>query len=235
MLRAARETFAESGYDVPLDEIAARAGVGAGTVYRHFPSKEALFEAVTRARVEDLIADAQQRAAAAEPGPAFFGFLLRLADEAAAKRDLPQAIAVPGRGGDVYRHFPSKEALFEAVTRARVEDLIADAQQRAAAAEPGPAFFGFLLRLADEAAAKRDLPQAIAVPGPCKTRCARPSACSCATPRTPAPSAPASPPPIWSSCSKACSSASSKTLTPAFATASSPSSPTASARRHRAA
>jgi AcrR family transcriptional regulator len=103
VLCAARETFAESGYDVPLDEIAARAGVGAGTVYRHFPSKEALFEAVTRARVEDLIADAQQRAAAAEPGPAFFGFLLRLADEAAAKRDLPQAIAVPGTVQDEMR------------------------------------------------------------------------------------------------------------------------------------
>jgi AcrR family transcriptional regulator len=103
VLRAARETFAESGYDVPLDEIAARAGVGAGTVYRHFPSKEALFEAVTRARVEDLIADAQQRAAAAEPGPAFFGFLVRLADEAAAKRDLPQAIAVPGTVQDEMR------------------------------------------------------------------------------------------------------------------------------------
>ena len=103
VLRAAREAFAESGYEVPLDEIAARAGVGAGTVYRHFPSKEALFEAVTRARVEDLIADAQQRAAAAEPGPAFFGFLLRLADEAAAKRDLPQAIAVPGTVQDEMR------------------------------------------------------------------------------------------------------------------------------------
>ena len=47
-----------------------------------------------------------------------------------------------------------------------LNDLIADAQQRAAAAEPGAAFFGFLLRLAGEAAAKRDLPQAIAVPGP---------------------------------------------------------------------
>src|ERR1700759_1324790 len=96
VLETAYETFAAEGLSVPIDEIAARAGVGAGTVYRHFPSKEDLFEAVTRARVEDLIADAQQRAAAAEPGPAFFGFLLRLADEAAAKRDLPQAIAVPG-------------------------------------------------------------------------------------------------------------------------------------------
>src|SRR5437660_6515039 len=40
VLRAVREAFAESGYGVPLDEIAARAGVGPGTVYRHFPRSE---------------------------------------------------------------------------------------------------------------------------------------------------------------------------------------------------
>jgi AcrR family transcriptional regulator len=96
VLVAAREAFAESGYDVPLDEIAARAGVGAGTVYRHFPSKEALFEAVITARIEDLVADAQTRAATEEPAPAFFGFLGRVADEATSKRDLPDAIAIPG-------------------------------------------------------------------------------------------------------------------------------------------
>jgi AcrR family transcriptional regulator len=96
ILVAARDVFAEAGYDAPLDDIAARAGVGAGTVYRHFPSKEALFEAVITARIEDLVADAQARAAADEPGPAFFGFLDRLAAEASAKRDLPDAIAIPG-------------------------------------------------------------------------------------------------------------------------------------------
>jgi len=96
VLRAAREVFAESGYGVPLDEIAARAGVGPGTVYRHFPAKEALFEAVVTARVEDLIADARGRAAAADPGEAFFGFLARMAEESAAKRDLPDAISIAG-------------------------------------------------------------------------------------------------------------------------------------------
>ena len=96
VLRAAREAFAESGYGVPLDEIAARAGVGPGTVYRHFPAKEALFEAVVAARITDLVADARGRATAADPGDAFFGFLARLAEEAAAKRDLPDAISVAG-------------------------------------------------------------------------------------------------------------------------------------------
>jgi AcrR family transcriptional regulator len=96
VLRAAREAFAESGYGVPLDEIAARAGVGPGTVYRHFPAKEALFEAVATARIEDLLADARSRADSADPGGAFFGYLARAAEESAAKRDLPDAISIEG-------------------------------------------------------------------------------------------------------------------------------------------
>jgi AcrR family transcriptional regulator len=96
VLRAARVAFAESGYGVPLDEIAARAGVGPGTVYRHFPTKEALFEAVVTARVQDLLTDARARADAADPGAAFFGFLARIAAESAAKRDLPDAISIAG-------------------------------------------------------------------------------------------------------------------------------------------
>jgi AcrR family transcriptional regulator len=96
VLRAARDAFAASGYGVPLDEIAALAGVGPGTVYRHFPSKEELFEAVIAARVRDLIDDARSRAGDADPGGAFFGFLGRFRQEAAAKRDLPDAIAIGG-------------------------------------------------------------------------------------------------------------------------------------------
>jgi AcrR family transcriptional regulator len=96
VLGAARDAFAASGFGVPLDEIAARAGVGPGTVYRHFPTKEALFEAVVAARIEDLITDARARADADDPGEAFFGYLARIREESAAKRDLPDAISVPG-------------------------------------------------------------------------------------------------------------------------------------------
>jgi AcrR family transcriptional regulator len=96
VLRAAQDAFAASGYGVPLDEIAAMAGVGPGTVYRHFPSKEELFEAVVTARLRDLIAEARGLASEPDPGQAFFGFLGRFRQEAAAKRDLPDAIAIPG-------------------------------------------------------------------------------------------------------------------------------------------
>ncbi|NKE61901.1 helix-turn-helix transcriptional regulator [Lentzea sp. PSKA42] len=93
VLVAARELFAEQGFDVPLDEIAARAGVGPGTVYRHFPTKQALFQAVTEARVATMIASADEPAE--DPGRALFAFLSRMADEAAAKRDMSDAITVP--------------------------------------------------------------------------------------------------------------------------------------------
>jgi AcrR family transcriptional regulator len=129
VLGAARDAFAASGYGVPLDEIAALAGVGPGTVYRHFPTKEALFEAVVAARMQDLVDDAQARAHADDPGDAFFGFLARVAAEAAAKRDLPDAIAVAGSLRDAL--FAALEVLLRRAQRAgavrsdvKVEDLI---------------------------------------------------------------------------------------------------------------
>jgi AcrR family transcriptional regulator len=98
VLAAARRAFAEQGYAVPLDEIATSAGVGPGTVYRHFPTKEALFEAVSVANVEDLAADARARAEWDDPGAAFAGFLDRVTEQALAKRDLPDALAGAGAG-----------------------------------------------------------------------------------------------------------------------------------------
>jgi len=49
LVEVARQVFREKGYDAPLDEIAKRAGVGAGTLYRHFPTRDALHDAVMQA------------------------------------------------------------------------------------------------------------------------------------------------------------------------------------------
>ncbi|MFF7454452.1 TetR/AcrR family transcriptional regulator [Kitasatospora sp. NPDC008115] len=76
VLAAAAEAMAERGIDVPLGEIARRAGVGAGTVYRHFPSKQALLEAVFAQHLDEAVASGERRAARLAPTEAFFGFLL---------------------------------------------------------------------------------------------------------------------------------------------------------------
>lgn len=94
VLDAAREAFAVEGLAVPLDEIARRAGVGAGTVYRHFPTKEALFEAVIADRLLVLAEDAEARLASdGDPAEEFFGFFAATIEDAEAKADLAQALA----------------------------------------------------------------------------------------------------------------------------------------------
>jgi AcrR family transcriptional regulator len=93
LLEAATAAFAAEGLSVPLDEIARRAGVGPGTLYRHFPAKEALFEAVLHDRLQRLADDAQALRRAADPATALLSFIGRLVDEAAPKRDLADALA----------------------------------------------------------------------------------------------------------------------------------------------
>ena len=70
VLEVAYETFAAEGLSVPIDEIARRAGVGAGTVYRHFPTKEDLFRAVVESRLRRVI----------DPARGFGGFYEQLLD-----------------------------------------------------------------------------------------------------------------------------------------------------------
>ncbi|WP_141579324.1 TetR/AcrR family transcriptional regulator [Actinomadura sp. WMMA1423] len=86
VLRTAARVFAEEGLEVSLGRIAQRAGVGAGTVYRHFPSKDALVEAVLARNVEGLVAAADRWAARAAPGEALFGFLLEVIEKSAGRR-----------------------------------------------------------------------------------------------------------------------------------------------------
>ena len=96
VLEVAQQVFAAEGLAVPIDEIARRAGLGVGTLYRHFPTKEALFEAIVIGRIEALVEHARVGSRAPDPGEAFFGFLSRMVDEGAAKKDFLAALASTG-------------------------------------------------------------------------------------------------------------------------------------------
>src|SRR6266567_8608177 len=96
VLAAAQQAFADEGLAVPLDEIARRAGVGAGTVYRHFPTKEALFEAIVLDRMRHMVEFVRGLADAPDPGTAFYQVLTDIVEQNSMKRDLVDALAGAG-------------------------------------------------------------------------------------------------------------------------------------------
>ncbi len=115
LLQAAGECFAESGLDASIDEIARRAGVGHGTVFRRFPTKDALVAAVIDANVRELTAVAE--AERTEPG-GFERFVRTAAAAYAQNQSLLEAM-------DKCRHQPQVEAL-----RETVQKLVRKAQLR---------------------------------------------------------------------------------------------------------
>ena len=100
VLAAARDAFAESGPAVSLDDVARRAGVGPGTVHRHFPTKDALFAAVIEDRLRQLGVRAEALTTAPNPGAAFFEFFHDLAGEAAQNLALSAALTDPANLGE---------------------------------------------------------------------------------------------------------------------------------------
>lgn len=131
ILKAAEAAFADHGISVPIDDIAKAAGVGVGTVYRHFPTKETLAEAVILARFAELTDEARALSSSGDPGAALFGFMVRLSREAGKKRDLIDAL--PG-GGAAFKSNIDGSAL-RAELEAAVEVLLRRAQ-RAGAVRP---------------------------------------------------------------------------------------------------
>jgi AcrR family transcriptional regulator len=93
VLAAARELFASHGLSVSLDEIARRAGVGPGTVHRHFPAKENLIAAVAIGRLEHIVEQARDLATADDPNAAFHTQLSRILAYADANAPLKSALA----------------------------------------------------------------------------------------------------------------------------------------------
>ncbi|KAA1431688.1 TetR/AcrR family transcriptional regulator [Mycolicibacter arupensis] len=98
VLEVAYETFASEGLSVPIDEIARRAKVGAGTIYRHFPTKEELFQAVVQDHIRRLVEGGYALLESDGPGEALFGFLRSMVRWGAKDRGVVEALAGLGIG-----------------------------------------------------------------------------------------------------------------------------------------
>jgi AcrR family transcriptional regulator len=92
LLEVAKAAFAQAGPDVSLDEIARRAGVGIGTLYRHFPTRDAIVEAVYRREVQQLADAATRLLDSPAPGDALHEWMRLLIDYIATKKVIASAL-----------------------------------------------------------------------------------------------------------------------------------------------
>lgn len=92
ILRAARELFAQRGLTVSLDEIARHAGVGVGTVYRRFPTREQLIDALFQERLAEIVALAEEGLASEDPWLGLTNFIQRTLERQAADKGLKELI-----------------------------------------------------------------------------------------------------------------------------------------------
>src|SRR5689334_9020112 len=99
LLEAAEAVFAARGPAASTEEIATAAGVGAGTLFRHFPTKEALLEAIVIGRLRNLVDQAAALTSDPDPGRAFFVFFERMVEHASKKKAFTEALS--GAGVDV--------------------------------------------------------------------------------------------------------------------------------------
>jgi AcrR family transcriptional regulator len=121
ILEVAKEAFTRSGANTSLDDVAKDAGVGAGTLYRHFPTRDMLLEAVYRTEVEKLAAAQQRFAETMPPVEALRAWMLLFVDYIAAKQIIAPALNTLVGG-------PSK--LYEG-TRAHIQGAIEALVKRA--------------------------------------------------------------------------------------------------------
>ncbi len=112
------------GLSAPIDRVAEEAGVGVGTIYRHFPTKEALFEAILLSHFDHLVAEARILAGCQDAASGLFALLDRLLAYALDKRDLADALS--GAGVDVKAKAGDYKRELEEIG----EGLLARAQQQ---------------------------------------------------------------------------------------------------------
>lgn len=105
LLHVAKAAFTAGDIDIPLDEIARQAGVGIGTLYRHFPNRDALIEAVYRAELDHLAAAAPVLAAQHPPVEALRAWMRLFVDYIAAKQVIAPALnGLVGGATALYAH-----------------------------------------------------------------------------------------------------------------------------------
>ena len=133
VLVAAEDVFSELGLRAQVEEVARRAGVGVGTVCRHFPTKQALVEAVLEAMYESLLGDARRALEQGDPGAAFHTFFQALSEFQARHRALAEQMARELELPETAQ--PMRDEL-----RAAIDGLVARAQEAGAVrSDIGPA------------------------------------------------------------------------------------------------
>jgi AcrR family transcriptional regulator len=113
VLEAAKAVFSAGGPDASLEAVARQAGVGIGTLYRHFPTREALFEAVYRREVQQLGELAEQLKSEADPVDALRRWLRSNVEFVATKKGMSAALALTVQGSSELTAFS-----FERLTKA---------------------------------------------------------------------------------------------------------------------
>ncbi|GAA1773416.1 helix-turn-helix domain-containing protein [Nonomuraea bangladeshensis] len=126
VLEAARALFAESGHDVQMSEVARAAGVGVGTLYRKFPTREALIEAIAEHRAAEIVATARRLTDADDPAQGLSGFLYHVGEVLAGDRGMSEVIEKAM--GSAEPRGESREALLavvaELIDQARVRGTV---------------------------------------------------------------------------------------------------------------
>jgi AcrR family transcriptional regulator len=127
ILAAAGEVFSERGASASTEEVARRAGVAIGTVFRHFPAKDDLLRAIMKDLLRQLSVEAAALAAEGDPATALFTFFTRMVGQAAAKKTVIDLLAATGTTIDIAEPV--------AGLRQQIAELLALAKQAGAVRE----------------------------------------------------------------------------------------------------
>lgn len=128
ILEVAKEAFTRSGADASLDDIATQAGVGPGTLYRHFPTRDALIEEVYRTEVEKLAAAQRRFSETMPPLEALRAWMLLFVDHIAAKQIIAPALNTVV--GGAARLYEGSRGMIQGAVEALVNRAIESGEMR---------------------------------------------------------------------------------------------------------